>query len=141
MTDKIAYSEFRQRLLRGGYHCTKIQLEGLYSRYMRDAAPVWVVECLQPVTVMPTMPTGSTNLEIEQRNQQILALLSDAPMTLDDIAPHVPIGREWLRRVMIQLSKAGAVIHWTAPVPMVAKNRNIVTHKKFYRANREQQPC
>lgn len=140
MSDKIAYSEFKQRLLRGGYHCTKIQLEGLYSRYMRDAAPVWVVECVQPVVVKSTMPTGSTALEIEQRNQQILALLAE-PMTLDDIAPHVPLKREWLRRVLRQLAKVGKVVDWTQPVEIAVKSHTVTTHKKFYQVNRGQQPC
>lgn len=139
---KITYSEFKARLLRGRYECTKIQLEGLYTRYQNDTAPVWVVECLQPAKPKPEkVPAGRSRADFDARESQILDLLEGGSMFLDELIKRVGLSENWLRRIMQKLTAAGEIVAVVEPVTIQAGNRMLLSYKKRYSMNWNKPKC
>lgn len=132
MNPKITYSEFKQRLLRGRYECTKVQLEGLYTRYLSDAAPVWVVECLNPA------PPQVVNPKVEHRAMRIaskklvLAALTAKPMMLDELGSKLGKQKAWLHRVLQDLIDDGVVLLEKHPVRVKSGQNQITALKNHY---------
>lgn len=119
-----------------------MQLEGLYTRYLSDTAPVWVVECLQPAKPKPEkVPAGRSRADFDIRESQILDLLAVTPMFLDEITRRVPLSENWLRRIMQKLTAAGEIIAVVEPVTIKAGNRTLLSYKKRYSMNWNKPKC
>ncbi len=139
---KITYGEFKARLIRGGYECTKVQLEGLYTLYQSDTAPSWLVECLHPAKPKIEKPQVVRNrADFDVRESQILDLLAVTPMFLDEIRARVPLGENWLRRIMQKLTAAGDILASTEPVRIKAGGRGLLSYKKRYSMNWNKPKC
>lgn len=129
---KINYSEFKQRLLRGGYHCTKIQSEGLYTRYLSDTAPDWVVECLQPAKPQVVKPKVEHRAMRIASKKLVLAALTTKPMMLDELGSKLGKQKAWLHRVLQDLVDDGVVLLEKHPVRVKSGRSEITPLKNHY---------
>lgn len=133
---KITYSEFKQRLLRGGYHCTKIQLEGLYTRYLSDTAPVWVRECLKQKpaakTPLPEYRPFKSKKSRASREPVILEALATRPMLLGEIASVVGMTIDRARKLLKIMADDGQVVLSKEPVEVAIRSSTMLSHKNMY---------
>jgi len=145
---KISYFDFRARLIRGGYECTRFKLQGLYELYMSGNEPVWVSECINPKPInqepAAALPAGAEPVvecvRINPRivcENRILAALVERDMCASELAKLVDRCVTYVRVLIRRMAEDGRLEMTTRIIRIKTENGDQNARRHYYSLKKE----